>query len=532
MRIKTQTITIALAAFFAAACTRPAEVRLPGLFSDHAVIQRGRDVKIWGDSKPQATVKVEWRGHPYTTKAGSDGRWQVSVPSGEAGGPFMLKAGDKTVEDIMVGDVYLCSGQSNMELPVRRCLDVVADEIKNFSDRDIRYMAIPYSYDFHGPLEELPPSRWEVLDSDSTALEWSALCYFTARSLHDKTGVPVGMVRPAVGGSPIEAWMREEILPEHARQTLAPLKDDSFRDSLRRASAQVYSEWWETFSKQPAQREKWSKADLFSRSWATDSSGKNWYGGHLFRRHLPLDAKQAGADAILHLGAIVDADSVFVNGHSAGTTSYRYPPRNYRIPKEMLKTGDNLIEIHLYSFGVDSEARFIPGKRYSLETAGGDISLLDGWEHSHSVRMPARRKEIFLQYMPSGLYNGMIAPLLKYSFDGVIWYQGESNEGNAAQYGELLESMISDWREQFGDSELPFYIVELASYLHSGRKGPEHGWNRVQAEQRRTAGKMRGTVLVPNSDLGEWNDIHPQDKKTLGERTAAAIIKNNKTKTR
>ena len=126
----------------------------------------------------------------------------------------------------------------------------------------------------------------------------------------------------------------------------------------------------------------------------------------------------------------------------------------------------------------------------------------------------------------------MIAPLLKYSFDGVIWYQGESNEGNAAQYGELLESMISDWREQFGDSELPFYIVELASYLHSGRKGPEHGWNRVQAEQRRTAGKMRGTVLVPNSDLGEWNDIHPQDKKTLGERTAAAIIKNNKTKTR
>ena len=323
MRIKTQTITIALAAIFAAACTRPAEVRLPGLFSDHAVIQRGGDVKIWGDSKPHATVKVEWRGHPYTTKAGSDGRWQVSVPSGEAGGPFTLKAGDKTVEDIMVGDVYLCSGQSNMELPVRRCLDVVADDIKNFSDRDIRYMAIPYSYDFHGPLEELPPSRWEVLDSDSTALEWSALCYFTARSLRDKTGVPVGMVRPAVGGSPIEAWMREEILPEHARQTLAPLKDDSFRDSLRRASAQVYSEWWETFSKQPAQREKWSKADLFSRSWATDSSGKNWYGGHLFRRHLTLDAKQAGADAILHLGAIVDADSVFVNGHSAGTTSYR-----------------------------------------------------------------------------------------------------------------------------------------------------------------------------------------------------------------
>ena len=126
----------------------------------------------------------------------------------------------------------------------------------------------------------------------------------------------------------------------------------------------------------------------------------------------------------------------------------------------------------------------------------------------------------------------MIAPLRRYSFDGVIWYQGESNEGNAAQYGELLESMIKDWRAQLRDEDLPFYIVELASYQHSERKGPDYGWNRVQAEQRRTAAKVNGTVLVPNSDLGEWNDIHPQDKKTLGERAAKAIFENNKTKTR
>ena len=526
----TAQITLALMALLAAACSKPAQVTLPDLFSDHAVIQRDREITLWGSSSPHASVKVEWRGSLYNTKAGDDGRWEVRLPSGEAGGPFTLKAGDKTVEDILVGDVYLCSGQSNMELPVRRCLDVVAEDIKGFADTDIRYMAIPYSYDFHGPLDTLPHSRWEVLDSDSTALAWSALCYFTARTLHEKTGVPVGMVRPAVGGSPIEAWMREEILPEYALETLAPLKDDSYRDSLRKAGAEVYSAWWREYSQKPSQEEKWARTDIFSKTWATDSKGKDWYGGHLFRRHVRLDAKQASSDAILHLGAIVDADSVFVNGRCAGTTAYRYPPRNYRIPKEMLKTGDNLIEIHLYSFGVDSEAKFIPDKRYSLETAEGETPLLDGWEHSFGKRMPARQKEIFLQYMPSGLYNGMIAPLRRYSFDGVIWYQGESNEGNAAQYGELLESMIKDWRTQLDDENLPFYIVELASYQHSERKGPDYGWNRVQAEQHRTAAKMSGTVLVPNSDLGEWNDIHPQDKKTLGGRVAGAISDNNKTR--
>ncbi len=526
----TAQITLALLALLAAACSKPTEVTLPDLFSDHAVIQRDRDITLWGSSSPHAAVKVEWRGNTYNTKAGDDGRWELRLPSGEAGGPFTLKAGDKTVEDILVGDVYLCSGQSNMELPVRRCLDVVAEDIKGFADTDIRYMAIPYSYDFHGPLDTLPRSRWEVLDSDSTALAWSALCYFTARALHEKTGVPVGMVRPAVGGSPIEAWMREEILPEYALETLAPLKDDAYRDSLRKAASEVYASWWKEYSQKPEPKPEWSKASIFSKTWATDSRGKDWYGGHLFRRHVRLDAKQASSDAILHLGAIVDADSVFVNGHYAGTTAYRYPPRNYRIPKELLKDGDNLIEIHLYSFGVDSEAKFIQGKRYSLETAEGEIPLLDGWEHSFGKRMPARQKEIFLQYMPSGLYNGMIAPLRRYAFDGVIWYQGESNEGNAAQYGGLLEAMIEDWRAQLGDENLPFYIVELASYQHSERKGPDYGWNRVQAEQRRTAAKVNGTVLVPNSDLGEWNDIHPQNKKTLGDRVAGAISDNNKTR--
>ena len=146
--------------------------------------------------------------------------------------------------------------------------------------------------------------------------------------------------------------------------------------------------------------------------------------------------------------------------------------------------------------------------------------------------MQARQKEIFLQYMPSGLYNGMISPLRRFVFDGVIWYQGESNEGNAPQYGQLLKAMIRDWREQFGDKDLPFYIVELASYRHSERKGPDYGWNMVQAEQRRTAANISGTILIPNADLGEWNDIHPQDKKTLGERAATAIIENKKTKIR
>ena len=508
-------------------CTQRAEVSLPELFSDHAVLQRGRQITLEGHSSPDAKVKARWRGRTYTVLADNEGLFCLRFPSGEAGGPFTLKVGNRSVEDILVGDVYLCSGQSNVELPVRRCLDAVSEDIKGYSNPCIRYFAVPMAYSFGQQPDDISGGNWEVLDSEQTALSWSALCYFTARSLYEKTGVPVGMIRSAVGGSPIEAWMGENILPDYALEQLEPLKSADYVDSLKTSAAEVYSDWGEKYNALPAVDTLWKDVDVFSEDWALDSDGESYIGGHLLRKTLTLSKEEASGDAVLHLGAIVDADSVFVNGNYVGNTTYRYPPRHYKVPAGTLREGENLIEVHLYVYGHEGLARFVKDKRYSLETAAGDIRLTDGWQHSYAGRMPAREREIFLQYQPSGLFNAMIAPLASYKADGVVWYQGESNEGNAGIYGELLERMINDWRSVMGEESLPFYVVELADYQHSELPGSDTGWNRVQKAQKAVAEKMENVHFVKNADLGEWNDIHPQDKKTLGERISDEIINQN-----
>lgn len=506
-------------------CSPRAEVSMGALFCEHAVLQCGRDITIEANSAPGARIRVRWRGRTYRVAADGEGRVRLSIPSGDAGGPFTLKVGDKTIGDILVGDVYLCSGQSNAELPVQRCLDVVAEDIKGCSNPQIRYFAVPSAYSFGERKKDLSGGEWEVLDGERTALKWSALCYFTARSLYEKTGVPVGMIRSAVGGSPIEAWMDERILPDYALESLAPLKDSDYVDSLKAAAPKVYSDWAEAYSELAAGREVWKDVDIFSEGWALDAQGKSYTGGHHLRRSVELSAEEASGGAMLHLGAMVDADTVFVNGTFVGSTSYRYPPRHYEIPEGVLHEGGNLIEVHLYVYGHEGPGRFIGGKRYSLECSGREIPLTDGWQHSYAGRMPMRGREIFLQYQPSGLFNAMIAPLASYATSGVIWYQGESNAGSPEGYGELLEKMIADWRAQMHEAGLPFYVVELADYEHSELAGEDNGWKRIQNAQRSTAEKMEGVWLIHNADLGEWNDIHPQDKKTLGERIADEILK-------
>ncbi len=508
----------------AAACTQ-APVELPQIFSDNMVLQRDRPVPVWGTASPGAAVTLVWQGSRIHTRADEEGRWEASLPATPAGGPHTLKAGGTVLRNILVGDVFLCSGQSNMELPVSRCLDAVRSDVTGYSNPLIRYLKVPLAYDFDGPREDLPACSWQELDSDATAMDWGAVSYFTARFLQERTGVPVGMVNASVGGSPIEAWLREEVLPAYALGELAPLKDKACLDSINYFNAHLYSDWQNAHNalKAPAGA-RWRPVDVFSRSWAVDSGGENIYGSHLLRRSFTLGAGETGP-AVLHLGAMIDADSTFVNGVYVGNTTYMYPPRNYEVPEGVLHEGDNLVEIHLYACG-GNPAGFVPDKEYSLETPSRRVSLLDGWEHKEGRRMPARPVQIFLQYKPAGLYNAMIAPMRDFAFAGTIWYQGESNCTNAPMYGGLLETLIGTAREQFRSPGLPFYIIELAAFEHSELTDNDWGWNRVQKEQRATADRVDGAWLVPNADLGEWNDIHPQDKKTVGERTANVILQS------
>ena len=515
-----------LAAFLVllASCSQ-SPVTMPRLFSDHMVLQRDRVVPVWGKAEPRSKVTLLWQGKKISTRAGADGSWKAELPASPAGGPFTLTVNGLVLQDILVGDVFLCSGQSNMELPVERCLDAVAEEIKDYSNPSVRYLGVPLAYDFDGPLDDHPPCSWQVLDSEATGLSWSAICYFTGKYLQEDTGVPVGMVNVSVGGSPIEAWLREDVLEDYALQELNHLREPAVLDSINAFNARLYVDWQNAHDALPANTAaKWKGVDVFSSSWAVDRKGENIYGSHLLRRSFKLPKGWTGP-AFLRLGAMIDADSTFVNGQYVGNTTYMYPPRNYNVPDGVLKEGLNTIEIHLYACG-GSPAGFIPDKPYYLETPGGRVSLLTGWEHKDGRRMPARQPQVFLQYKPAGLYNAMEAPLRDFAFAGFIWYQGESNCNNADHYGSLLETLVSTRREELATPDLPCYIIELAAFEHSELTDNDWGWNRVQKEQRRTAEKVSGVYLVPNADIGEWNDVHPQDKATVGRRTADVILES------
>jgi len=422
------------------------------------------------------------------------------------------------------GDLWLCSGQSNMELQIRRCLDVVADDVKEYANENVHYMKVPLTWNFKGPQEVLPQGKWESLNPVDSR-EWGALCYYLGRYLNEETGRPVTIINSSVGGSPIEAWTPEEKLRDYAVERLVDCKDENWVMQTMAHNRNLYAEWQAELDSRPQNTEaKWRRMPLFSDKWGKDENGEPIHGSHYFKRTVRLTKKQAAAGAILHLGAIVDADSVFVNGVYVGNTTYMYPPRNYNVPEGVLKRGKNVIDIHLQSHH-SGYPHFVENKEYSLETPAGKKSLLRGWKYKAGVRMPARDQEDFLQYRPSGLYNAMIAPLKGLKFKGVVWYQGESNTFNAEIYDELLRDMINSWRELFDDPDLPFYIVELAAFEHSELETAEtSNWVLVQDKQRKLAEEMDNVYLIPNRDLGEWNDIHPQDKRTVAQRAVNVIL--------
>lgn len=518
-------LTLAAISLVASACGKRAEVSLANIFTEHMVLQRSAPVKLRGSTEPGAKVNVEWLGTRYKTVADTAGKWFVELAPAEAGGPYTLKVNSLILNDILVGDVYLASGQSNMELPVRRCLDDTGETVAGYSNPNIRYVAVPCSFPFTGPAEDIGETRWQVLDSDSSTMEWSAVCYFTARALQkENPEVPIGFINSSLGGSGIECWMREEILPERFETKLRPYKDKALVDSILYFNSRIYTDWQEALDKAARENGGWAPADLFSDSWSKDEKGPV-YGKHLFRTTLTLTAGQAKGPAILNLGTMADSDSSFVNGQYVGSTGYFYPPRKYSVPEGLLKEGANTIEIHLFAAG-DEPIRFVQGKTYSLKTSAGEISLLNGWEHRLDKRMPKRPREIFLRWMPSVLWNGMIAPIKDFRSAGVVWYQGEANVDHAEDYGALLESLTIDWREQMDSPGLPFYIIELAAYQGSRESDRDWGWNRIQKEQKRACERLQGVFFVPNGDIGEDNDIHPQCKDIVGGRVAETITSN------
>lgn len=511
-----------------------AAVKLPACVGDRMVLQRDRAVKLWGWADPGERVNIVYAdGKRYTTQADEAGCWLLTLPAMPAGGPHTIRVNELAISDVLFGDVFLCTGQSNMELPVYRVLDLFADEVAAYANDRIRHIVVPRTVNFHAPQADMPATEWQSLDPKQ-AMHFSALAYFTARALYARTGVPVGLVNSCWGGTPVESWISEEGLEPFPRylNDKRLYEEDAYCDALRDVERQSAARWYrQLYAADPGYRgakpwyaddyddSQWPSVALFG-AWGSDGT-YTAAGSHWLRKRVELPADWAGCEATLRLGCIVDADSVYVNGTFVGTTGYQYPPRIYRIPAGLLRAGENQVTVRIISNG--GRPHFVPEKPYKILCNGGEVSLEGEWRYCAGAPMPPAPASTFFHYKPVCLYNAMIAPLANSAFRGVIWYQGESNVGRRGEYAALLTAMIADWRRTFDDAELPFYIVELADFLSPEDVGGRQAWAEMRAVQAEVAAENANARLIRNSDLGEWNDIHPLDKKTLGERVAAAI---------
>lgn len=527
---------IALASL-AVSSTVTAAVRLPHLISDGMVVQYDKPLRLWGWADPGEKVQIflDHQSSPTAvTTADSLGNWHLEIPPLPLGAKHSLKINNLQINDIAVGWVLLCSGQSNMELPVSRIMERWGPDIRGYVNPDIREYSVPKEISFHGPVPDTStPARWLDVNG-SNEQRFSALGYYTARALHQATGLPVGIVNASWGGTPIESWM--------SRQMLAPFPyylhqyDIFASDSLRHQitlSEKAQTQAWNAildvsdpglsspvkFYSDSLDTSSWQLVDIFSDSWASDGQSP-YTGSHWFRNSFSANPAQAQHPALLRLGAMVYADSVWVNGHLVGVTYYQYPPRIYTVPAHILRPGENSITIRLIS--QNGNPRFVPEKPYSLTFADSvSIPLDSKWLHTPGSLMPPSPPVSFFCYLPQACFDGMAAPVLPYNYGAVVWYQGESNVDRSLQYLPLLSAMVQGWRHQNASPNLPFYIIELADFLPPAQRSK---WHQMQQLQAKAPSLIPNAFLVPNADLGEWNDIHPTDKKSLGQRVATQIL--------
>ena len=514
-------------------------VRLPAVLSDGMVLQRNEPIKVWGWAGCNEKFDIFWNGKKVHVTASSDGTWEAVLPEMRAGGPYTMIIGDIELNDILVGDVFLCSGQSNMELPVRRVTDMFAEEISGYENNFIRHYAVPQTFDFNKERNDTPSASWKPCTQENV-MEFSALAYFFAKELHRKTKVPVGLVNASWGGTPVEAWMSEDALkafPKYINEKRL-YEDEGYLQRIKQLEGENFHRWNTALDHGDpglAGDIKWYSPDLDDNGWKTvEIFSKEWGnyglnpvgGSHWLRKDIEIPAMMAGKEAIIRMGCIVDADSVYVNGHFVGNTTYQYPPRIYRIPAGVLKAGVNNVTVRVISNG--GQPSFVPEKPYKIICGTEEISLEGTWKYKLGSPMPQAPSMMFFFYKPVCLYNAMISPLRNMKFQGVLWYQGESNVDRRNEYAALLGTMIRNWRDTFKDNDLPFYIVELADFLHKEDKEGRKAWQQMRDEQAKVTDTVTGTELIKNKDLGEWNDIHPLDKKTLGKRVCKAALKDIK----
>ena len=533
-----------------------AKVELPQFFQSGMVVQRGKKVPVWGKADAGQRVTIRFNKFQTVAVADANGRFRADLPAMKAGGPFTLMVDDVVLTNVMVGDVWLFSGQSNVDVTIERVYPQYVEEIDAFNLPDVRLFRVQNATNTHAPQDDISPSSisWRPLTKQNAWL-FSALGSFYGKRMFEKTGVAQGIIVNSWGGTPIEAWISADSLqhdyPMYVERTQFYQSDDYVAAQSR--ANQLADQRWNQLLDQldPGVKgnyaaldlddSSWAPIDQFSLEWAKNANGRGIVGSIWLRQHIHIDKVQAAMPARLYLGTLFDADITYVNGQQVGRTYYQYPPRRYDIPEGLLREGDNVITIRFINkYGI---AHFIPEKPYCIVFGPDRFRLPDSkssnlkstWLHHPGASMPpCPSGDVSLQNLPTTLYNAVVHPLAPFAISGVVWYQGESNTGHPQPYADLLRKMMGNWRALWQQPKLPFCIVQLANHdgrQQTGNPSPltpqlqpvNSGWAQLREAQRTVAVSDPHAELAVAIDLGEPVDIHPLRKKEVAERVGLCM---------
>ena len=508
------------------------------MFGDNMVLQRGKPIRFWGWARAGESVRVELAGHVATAVAGTDGRWQTEVEAPAPGGPYAVKitGPEQSVmlHEVLVGDVWLCGGQSNMELGLGRVRNG-ADEVKAAEHPEIRLFTVKQRVAY-SPVA-VPQGSWKICSPPTVAdgAGFSAVAYFFGRKLQEELQVPIGLIEDCWGGTPVESWMSPE--------TLRRLKDfDPLLTEIERLHAKGGPEYgsflmhWLDEYDAGSQSNSWAAADLDDSGWKTvpvpggfaelgvaDVPGICW-----FRKEINLPDPLPVGPATLCLGSIEKMDTAYLNGQWVGASSWVENPRKYAIKNGVLQPGRNVLAVRVFKLKPQGGFLARPDELRLILGDKSEIPLAGEWKGklSADARPPHPLPLTYENYptMPMVLYAGMIQPVAPLSIRGAIWYQGEANADRAHQYRTLLPAMIGDWRQLFHQGDFPFYIVSLPAFMHHRDQPGSDSWAELREAQALTARKVKHSGLAVTIDTGEADNIHPIDKQIVGERLALCAL--------
>ena len=515
-----------------------AQVKLPKYISDGVIFQRNEKVKIWGYASPTEKVELHFKNKKYTATTNADSIWQIILPKQKAGGPYVINihaSNHVKISNILFGDVWICSGQSNMETNFERLKDKYPDIVKSAFNSNIRQFYVPRTYNFNKTQDDFIYGEWKEVNPDNIK-QFSGVAYFFATSIYEKEKVPIGLINNAIGGAPVQSWLNEESLkmfPEYLSEALK-FKNQNYIDSINSYNEKNNSDWFQNLNNtDEGLKHQWHKTNLNRSDWksavmpalwstfdTTIKSGSIW-----LHKTFTVDKNYLNQKSRLFLGCIVDADSVYVNGVFVGSTSYQYPPRKYDIPTHLLKEGKNEITIRVID--QNGIGGFVEDKPYHFLFSNNEmINLKGAWQYKIGTQLPKIGEHVFIQWKPLGLYNTMLFPLFHYPVKGILWYQGEAHVNKPQEYFSLMNELISIWRKGWNKPKLPVYYVQLPNFGKSKSEPTESNLAELRQQQLNLL-KIKNTAMAVTIDIGEWNDLHPHNKKDVGYRLALHALKNS-----